>query len=533
MSLSAGLTSRDEYTVGWLTVLSIERAAATAMLDEQHEKPLDFKQSSKDTNSYTWGCVGKYNVVIASLAAGVMGTTNATTTALAMLSSFPSIKFALLVGIGAGVPNTWHDVRLGDVVVSQPCGNNGGVVQYDLGRAGAAGKWERRDFLARPPEMLLKALANLQSDHGLESYEVVDFLQDAGLRSSKFKIAYAYPGLQNDRLFEATYQHVENRTNNYEKCDSSKEVKMKPRASTEPEIHYDVIASGNTLINNVVIRDNKIDEMAEQIIFFEMVAAGLMNEFPCLVIRAAFAKEFLLYVDVADVQEVEKAYEALTAIETSVGQINDTVSQARQARYEEEVAKLLRSLHVCDYAEGKNRNKERVKGLSAISFMKDDFADQQGSASAICALLCQLYIQKPELLSQSVTCKFKWDGRHFVRSFSALWSIFTSITSDQRAGEVLRILDASDECQIGDRELLIEKINRLFGAPGQRPRFKFLLTSRPYDDIRRGIRELEDRMPTIHLSGENETKVVKISQEIDIWIQHRLQKMGIQKSLLS
>ena len=50
-----------------------------------------------------------------------------------MRRSFP-IKFGLMVGVGGGVLSKKDDIRLGDVVVSQPAGSHGGVVQWDLER---------------------------------------------------------------------------------------------------------------------------------------------------------------------------------------------------------------------------------------------------------------------------------------------------------------------------------------------------------------------------------------------------------------
>jgi hypothetical protein len=35
------LESHDLYTVGWISALPLERAAAAAMLDEEHEKRSD------------------------------------------------------------------------------------------------------------------------------------------------------------------------------------------------------------------------------------------------------------------------------------------------------------------------------------------------------------------------------------------------------------------------------------------------------------------------------------------------------------
>lgn len=74
--------------------------------------------------------MGKHNIVIASLAAGVYGTTPAATTASGLISSLPQIRIGLLVGIGGAIarPEKWKDIRLGDVVVSQPDGATGGVV---------------------------------------------------------------------------------------------------------------------------------------------------------------------------------------------------------------------------------------------------------------------------------------------------------------------------------------------------------------------------------------------------------------------
>jgi nucleoside phosphorylase len=51
----------------------------------------------------------------------------------------------------------------------------------------------------------------------------------------------------------------------------------------DPAIHYGLIASGNQLIKDAFVRDKLAAE--KDILCFEMEAAGLMNHFPCLVIR--------------------------------------------------------------------------------------------------------------------------------------------------------------------------------------------------------------------------------------------------------
>ena len=63
-----------------------------------------------------------------------------------MRAGFPNIKYFVLVGIAGGVPRygpagAVSEIVLGDVVVSYPRGNYGGVVQYDRGA------WEGRGRL--------------------------------------------------------------------------------------------------------------------------------------------------------------------------------------------------------------------------------------------------------------------------------------------------------------------------------------------------------------------------------------------------
>jgi nucleoside phosphorylase len=48
-------------------------------------------------------------------------------------------------------------------------------------------------------------------------------------------------------------------------------------------IHYGLVASGNQLMKDALFRDKLAAEMG--VLCFEMEAAGLMNNFPCLVIR--------------------------------------------------------------------------------------------------------------------------------------------------------------------------------------------------------------------------------------------------------
>ncbi|KAH7140533.1 hypothetical protein B0J13DRAFT_527257 [Dactylonectria estremocensis] len=286
--MATRLDSPELYTIGWIAALPIERAAATALLDDRHDTPKRFHQPRSDPNSYTWGRVGHHNIVIASLPAGVYGTTSAATTASSLLSSVPHIRFGLLVGIGGGIarPDHGRDVRLGDVVVSQPDGTHGGVVQYDLGKAKPSHIWERKGSLNMPPTALLNALANLQAEHGIMASKIPDLLQAMWKTSPRMKEAgndFTYQGSEHDRLFGPKYDHVEGTT--CDMCPASWEVKRCQRDTVDTKIHYGVIASGNTLVKDATTRDSISNVIGEQCLCVEMEAAGLMNHFPCLVIR--------------------------------------------------------------------------------------------------------------------------------------------------------------------------------------------------------------------------------------------------------
>jgi nucleoside phosphorylase len=150
-------------------------------------------------------------------------------------------------------------------------------------------------------------------------------------KRSKQSPGYAHQGFDNDRLFKASYDHIP--CLDCRGCDTAGEVRRELRDTTDPEIHYGTIASGNRLVKDATARDRIVADLGEDCVCFEMEAAGLMNHFPCLVIRgicdyadshkndrwqryasataAAYAKELLAYVPAVEVQETKRAQEVL------------------------------------------------------------------------------------------------------------------------------------------------------------------------------------------------------------------------------
>ncbi|OCK77460.1 hypothetical protein K432DRAFT_251402, partial [Lepidopterella palustris CBS 459.81] len=90
------------------------------------------------------------SVVIALLPAGLRWTSSAALVASQMKSTFGSLGFGFFVGIGGGVPTTEIDIRFGDVIMSQPEKQFGGVVQYDQGQRRSDGRFMRTGLLNTP-----------------------------------------------------------------------------------------------------------------------------------------------------------------------------------------------------------------------------------------------------------------------------------------------------------------------------------------------------------------------------------------------
>jgi nucleoside phosphorylase len=320
--------SHDDYTVGWICALPLEMAAAKVMLDEVHE---DLPVQRNDHNTYILGRIRNHNTVIACLPSGEYGMTMATAVAMQLLSSFHSIRFSLMVGIGGGVPSREADIRLGDIVVSKPTNIYGGVVQYDYGKALSGGEFQRVSMLNRPPQVLLTALSKLQANHLTAGSQVVDFLAEIKQKIPQQASNFARP-TQEDHLYLSNYGHVDVDFKTCCSCDPTKIIPRPSRDHDEPVVHYGLIGSANQVVKDSQLRDRLSRELG--VYCLEMEAAGLMNIYPCLVVRgicdyadshknkewqgyasaaaAAYAKELLLCTSISNIDQTKTARDVLS-----------------------------------------------------------------------------------------------------------------------------------------------------------------------------------------------------------------------------
>ncbi|EED23384.1 ankyrin repeat-containing protein, putative [Talaromyces stipitatus ATCC 10500] len=107
-----------------------------------------------------------------------------------------------------------------------------------------------------------------------------------------------------------------------------------------------------------------------------------------------------------------------------------------------------------------------------------------------------------------------------------MWRIFMATISDGTFRNTICVFDALDECRDRDKKLLIEKLRgfHVRRLATQRNWLKFLVTSRPYDDIQDLFRPVIDLFPQIHLRGEEENDQIRREINLVVKVKRRLEK---------
>ncbi|RPA76564.1 purine and uridine phosphorylase [Ascobolus immersus RN42] len=337
------MSGPEDYTIGWICALPIEYAAAQLFLDKTHD-PLE-SIAPGDNNGYTLGKMGQHNVVLTVLPDTEYGTASAATAVTDMTRSFPNIRICLMVGIGGGVPSSTNDVRLGDVVVGTH------IIQYDFGKTVQGQTFQETKHLNKPPRMLLTAVNGLKAKYLSEGHQIADRIESilkdrkSTKEAKRLQKHFGQPGADSDRLFIPDYVHPTDHDDRPCECGAvggleSKNLMERPARDDDddfPLIHFGPIASGNQVMKDALIRDNY--GRSKEVLCFEMEAAGLMNNFPCLVIRgisdyadshkndrwkgfaamtaAGYAKDLLGFVLPSSIREAPKLQEILVTLKTS------------------------------------------------------------------------------------------------------------------------------------------------------------------------------------------------------------------------
>ncbi|KAG9691124.1 purine and uridine phosphorylase, partial [Aureobasidium melanogenum] len=592
------MSDPQQYTVGWICAISTEYTAARQFLDEEHDRPDHV--SANDSNAYTLGKMAGHNIVIAVLPDGEYGVSSATAVAKDMLNSFPNVRIGLMVGIGGGAPTAKHDIRLGDVVVSSRRGSAPCVYQYNYGKTIQGRSFQPSGFLNQPPTVVRTAVSDLRSKYEDDGHHIEARITTILERKSRLRQKYSRPSKESDRLYMSSVVHPADDEHSCEEVCGSHTADLVQRHERRedednPTIHYGVIASADQLMKDAITRDAIAKE--KDVLCFEMEAAGLMNHFPCLVIRgicdysdshknkewqgyaamtaAAYAKDVLRRMIPSKVEQEER--------------LGNVLAEKNEAsRYQDEEHRNCHQFFkTSTYEHFKNINSGRVKetcqwaldhplyqrwnesatddllwisadpgcGKSVLSkslvderlindavgnticyfFFKDN--DEQNSlTTCLCALLHQLFQHQPHLLQHAVPA-WNSNASKLQQETDELWRILLAATSDAAAHNTICVLDALDECKDGDRSNLIAKLAQFHKdvAASQNSRqswLKFIVTSRPYDDIQRGFQHTPSSLPLIRLRGEEENDQIRveINYVINLEVLRLSNELGLRES---
>jgi nucleoside phosphorylase len=180
----------------------------------------------------------------------------------------------------------------------------------------------------------------------MKGSKIPQYLKELEKDWPKLVLKYTRSAFLKGILFKADYTHVDKTDNcdikreeqsddddqevdeeeeghHYINCDLTQIICRKPQ---DMRVHYGLIASGNQVVKDAVFRDEINKKLGGNILCFEIKAAGLMNDSPCLVIQgicdyadshkskdwqehaaavaAAFAKELLSVVPTQEVEQI-------------------------------------------------------------------------------------------------------------------------------------------------------------------------------------------------------------------------------------
>ncbi|KAF3937773.1 hypothetical protein ABW19_dt0204807 [Dactylella cylindrospora] len=552
----------EDYTIGWVCALPIEFTAAVAVLDKTHP-PLP--QNERDDNIYEFGQIGQYNIVITCLPSGVYGTISAAIVATKMRLSFPSITAGLMVGIGGGAPNIpLNDIRLGDVVVSEPVPGFGGVLHYDFGKTVQEGRFVQTGVVNKPPSVFLKTIAKIKAQYLHHNDRIVDSVTTI-LGNESVPGQFTRPPVDTDRLFQADYDHPpENES--CDQCDSSMVIKRPPRLQDQLCIHYGLIASGNQVMKHGLTRDKLSQEKGVQVLCFEMEAAGLMDELPSLVIRgicdysdshknkiwqpyaaltaAAFAKELILQLPPRGSNKGGRAPEIKLSLPTAVG----ATFGSYMDQHEPECLPgtrtdlLNRLIQWAEDPEGKcmfwlngmagtgkstisrtiSRYFQENEQLGATFFFKKGEGDRGSGALFFTTIAVQL-ARHFRSMALSIKQAIEIDSTISRRALKDQFDKFivqplSEVNATHRA-RLIVVIDALDECEPKeDIRVIISLLSQLKSS--KTVDLRVLLTSRPELPIRLGFNKISGAYQDLILH-----EVPEIEHDISLFLRHELSKI--------
>ncbi|KAF3225433.1 hypothetical protein TWF106_002571 [Orbilia oligospora] len=424
----------EEITVAIFCALSCESVAVKYALDEEFQcRPKSHPNARKYI--YSFGQIGSHKVLIAR--PNQMGKVNAAGLSATISQQFPNVRFALMIGIGAGIPNK-RDIRLGDIAVSIPRENHPGVIEYDFGKLKKDG-FTLKGCLNKPPSILLSADGQLDEDERMNKRPFRKIL-----RNIIKQPGYERPNTA-DVLFDPSFHHV-NEGNDCSGCEASNQKIVIDRT---PRIDGEEVEEMITIKEAMAQIETKVDIINQNL---DDLQREVYNNH-----RETKHTEILEWVCPGA---------ALSARHTGAGK--STISSV-----------------VIDYLE--EQRKQDPTTQTAVAYFYFDFSNKEIGARIFTRnLLKQLAFQSPNFpqglteLSQTYSGSGKTEAED-----QKIEDLLIESASNFKYTYI--VVDALDECAPEQRFNVLNIIQRLAGSGGAR----VFATSRPHpEDINEVFKEV-------------------------------------------
>ena len=157
-------------------------------------------------------------------------------------------------------------------------------------------------------------------------------------------------------------------------------------------------------------------------------------------------------------------------------------------------------------------------------FFKDDNDEQRSAVLALRALLHQIFVHDKALLRHAFKA-FEAKGQSIFDDFDSLWTILSELASDPEATNLLLVLDALDECEVAQANLL-RSLDKFYSQRNLsvKPFLKIILLSRPENIIKASFRR---NLATIRLRGEDEADA--INKDVERVVCRQIQELGVKE----
>ncbi|KAF3228066.1 hypothetical protein TWF191_003004 [Orbilia oligospora] len=435
----------EEITVAIFCALSCESVAVKYALDEEFQcRPKSHPNARKYI--YSFGQIGSHKVLIAR--PNQMGKVNAAGLSATISQQFPNVRFALMIGIGAGIPNK-RDIRLGDIAVSIPRENHPGVIEYDFGKLKKDG-FTLKGCLNKPPSILLSADGQLDEDERMNKRPFRKIL-----RNIIKQPGYERPNTA-DVLFDPSFHHV-NEGNDCSGCEASNQKIVIDRT---PRIDGEEVEEMITIKEAMAQIETKVDIINQNL---DDLQREVYNNH-----RETKHTEILEWVCPGA---------ALSAR-------HSTIVSARQAGTAGAGKSTISSV-VIDYLE--EQRKQDPTTQTAVAYFYFDFSNKEIGARIFTRnLLKQLAFQSPNFpqglteLSQTYSGSGKTEAED-----QKIEDLLIESASNFKYTYI--VVDALDECAPEQRFNVLNIIQRLAGSGGAR----VFATSRPHpEDINEVFKEV-------------------------------------------